>query len=157
MTYLERLAALEARLRPLAIELAGLTDPDEPSGERWDSGQVWAHIIELVPYWTAEMRKILAHPGPEPLPFGRIKTDPGRISSIEAGRSRAPAEHWRLAGEGLQEFRTFLGGLDQDDMAKQGMHPRLGAITIERIIEEMVVGHLEQHAAQLEGLADLLE
>jgi hypothetical protein len=98
------------------------------------------------------MRKILAHSGPEPLAFGRIKSDPGRIAAIEAGRSNPPAEQWRSVNESLVEFKSFLGKLDEDAMAKQGMHPRLGPISIQRIIEEMVVGHLEQHADQLEGL-----
>jgi hypothetical protein len=33
-----------------------------------------------------------------------------------------------------------------------GQHPRLGQVETSRIIEEFLVGHLEEHAEQLESL-----
>src|SRR5437867_11988221 len=88
--YLDRLAAVQRRLaehaaRPLPT---GLTDPDPGASERWEAGQVWAHLAEFPGYWLTEFRRVLdAHSaGAEPLPFGRTKTDPGRIAAIERDR-----------------------------------------------------------------------
>src|SRR5437867_12761272 len=95
--YLDRLAAVERRLvehaeRPLPM---GLTDPDPGASERWEAGQVWAHLAEFPGYWDAQVRLLLAsraEGAAEPIPFGRTKTDPGRIAAIEDERRTDPAE-----------------------------------------------------------------
>ena len=43
--------------------------------------------------------------------------------------------------------------LRPEDWAKRGVHPTLGVMAVPRIFDEFVVGHLEQHAGQLDGLA----
>ena len=40
----------------------GLTDPDPATDERWEAGQVWAHIAEFPPYWLAEAQKVASLP-----------------------------------------------------------------------------------------------
>ena len=43
--------AMEALRRHAARgRVPGLTEPDQPSGEQWDSGQVWAHLSEIISY-----------------------------------------------------------------------------------------------------------
>jgi hypothetical protein len=61
-TSLSRLVAAQRRLtehaaRPLPT---GLTDPDPGASERWEAGQVWAHLAEFPAYWHDQMRAILA-------------------------------------------------------------------------------------------------
>ncbi len=132
---------------------SGLTDPDEPSGERWEWGQVWAHLAEFVPYWISQMRLIVEAPGPGPVPFGRTKTDPGRVDAIERDRNLPTAELWaRLQGQ-LGELRKFLEELPAEARTKQGEHPTLGTMDMPRIVDAFLVGHLEDHATQLDGLA----
>ena len=76
--YLARLDAVEARLAALAESSPppdALTGADPSSGERWDRGQVWAHLAEFIPYWIAQSRPILeAQPSGEPVRFGRTKS-----------------------------------------------------------------------------------
>src|SRR5712691_13274053 len=70
--FVARLDGVERRLAGHAATkpAAGLTQPDPPSGERWDWGQVWAHLGEFVPYWVGEVRMIMARPPAEdPVPF----------------------------------------------------------------------------------------
>ena len=53
---LARLDAVEARLSAAASREpvpGALTGADPESGERWDRGQVWAHLSEFIPYWIA--------------------------------------------------------------------------------------------------------
>jgi hypothetical protein len=50
----ERLAAHAAAQRP------GLTRADEATGERWEQGQVFAHLAEFPTYWVGQIRAILA-------------------------------------------------------------------------------------------------
>ena len=58
----ERLGRVERRLadhaaRPLP---ATLTDPDPGAEERWEAGQVWAHLAEFPGYWLEQVRAVLA-------------------------------------------------------------------------------------------------
>ena len=60
--YLARLGAARRRLaehaaRPLPD---GLTDPDPGASERWEAGQVWAHLAEFPGYWLEQIRSLLA-------------------------------------------------------------------------------------------------
>jgi hypothetical protein len=100
--FLARVDEVEGGLRRAAAAGApqGLTAPDEPSGEQWEAGQVWAHLAEFVPYWIGEARSVLTAESDQPVPFGRVKTDPGRIAAIAAtcGRSCAKWTATRRTG-----------------------------------------------------------
>ncbi len=65
----------------------GLTAADEPTGEQWEEGQVWAHLAEFGAYWRRELRLIVDAGSDDPVPFGRTKRDPHRIAMIEAHRA----------------------------------------------------------------------
>src|SRR5688500_18689037 len=86
--FLARLEAVESRLaRHAALDKPrGLTEPDPGGAERWEAGQVWAHIAEFVPYWHGEAESVIAAYDGEPVPFGRTKEDAGRLAGIEMGR-----------------------------------------------------------------------
>src|SRR5437867_3109062 len=81
--FLLRLEYVAMRLQnhAAAPPAPGLTDPDPPTGEQWEWGQVWAHLAEFVPYWTSQMRLILEARDRQPIPYGRTKDDPGRIAA----------------------------------------------------------------------------
>ena len=153
--FLLRLEYVAMRLQKHAAAppSPGLTEPDPQSGERWEWGQVWAHLAEFVPYWMSQMRLILEAPGRRQAAFGRTKADPQRIATIERDRHQPPSDLWsRLEGQ-LGEFRSFLEGLPSEAWSKKGKHPTVGTMDIRRIVEDFVVGHLEAHADQLDGLA----
>ena len=131
----------------------GLTQPDQPSGEQWEWGQVWAHLAEFIPYWMDQIAIVVAEDGSDPVPFGRVKTDPERIRAIETDRNRPVSELWaRMRGQ-LADLWNLIDHLPERDWAKRGLHPTLGVMDMPRIFDEFLVGHLEQHAAQLDGLA----
>jgi len=149
-----RLDEAEHRLAAFAEHPpAGLTTPDAATGEQWDVGQAWAHVAEFVPYWQGEIEHVVANAGSDPVPFGRTSADPGRVGAIEANRHEPPTEQMaRLAGS-LTIVRGYLAGLTDAEWAARGTHARLGEMTVARIVERFVVGHLEEHADQLAELA----
>ena len=72
--FLRRLDAVENRLEAhAAAEIApdALTAPDPPTGERWEAGQVWAHLAEFIPYWQGEAELVVEQGRQEPVGFGR--------------------------------------------------------------------------------------
>lgn len=155
--YLSRLAAAERRLvdhaaRPLP---AGLTDPDPDASERWEAGQVWAHLAEFPGYWPEQIRRLLtarAQGAIEPIPFGRTRADPGRIAAIERERRTDPGELLRRVTSQLAEIGTMLRDLPGEAWTARGQHPALGEMTLPTIVERFIVAHLEEHADQLDGL-----
>ena len=139
--------------RASAPPAAGLTEPDQPSGEQWEWGQVWAHLAEFIPYWMGQIAIVAAGDGSEPVPFGRTKTDSERIAAIARDRDRPAPELWaRMRGQ-MADLWNLIDHLPEEDWAKLGLHPILGEMDMPRIFDEFLVGHLEQHAAQLDGLA----
>jgi hypothetical protein len=150
-----RLDAVQTRLQGHAgAEIApnALTAPDPPSGERWEAGQVWAHIAEFIPYWMGEAEQVVEHGRDAPLAFGRTKSDPERLAAIERDRDRDRRLLWnRIAGD-LARLRGFLRGLERPAWEARGLHSTLGEMDLGGLVEEFLVGHLEQHADQLDGL-----
>jgi hypothetical protein len=155
MEFMERLDAVEKRLERLAglPAASGLTEPEEPSGERWDWGQVWAHLAEFPAYWIEQIRHVLAGPPDEAPPFGRAKTDPIRVGAIEADRGTPPPELWQRVQGQLDDLRTLLQEMTPEDWDRRVTHSTLGIMGMRKVFEPFLVGHLEEHAAQLEGLA----
>jgi len=151
---LARVDLVQRRLEEHAASTpaSGLTEPDSPSGEQWDWGQVWAHLGEFVPYWCDEVLLIVRAEGEDPVPFGRVKTDAGRVAAIEADRHRPPPELMaRLAGH-LDQLRGLLRELTPSHWERRGLHSTLGVVDMPTFFETFLVGHLESHADQLDGL-----
>src|SRR6266508_315522 len=157
MGFLDRLARVERRLAEHAARPvpSGLTDPDPGKTERWEAGQVWAHLAEFPGYWLNEVRHMLAERADgaaEPIPFGRTKEDPGRIAAIERERRTDPGELLRRVTAQLADVTQTLGALDKGDWAARGHHPTRAEQGLREIVERYIVAHLEEHADQLDGL-----
>jgi Mycothiol maleylpyruvate isomerase N-terminal domain len=155
--YLRRLAKVRVRLEEhLAAGVpVGLTDPDPGGTERWEARQVWAHLAEFPSYWLRQVRAILDEREAgeaEPIPFGRTKADPERIASIERDRRSDPAALLRRVTTGIADAEKALRALPTDAWRARGLHPTLGPMPLPRIVEEFIVGHLEEHADQLDLL-----
>jgi hypothetical protein len=151
-----QLEDLRARLGRLAMvkQTAGLTEPDpDTPEERWDAPQVWAHIAEFVGYWHRQIASVVAGYHGEPVPFGRTKSDAGRIGAIEVGRHRPVRELATEVDREIVDFEVFLATLSEQAWQARGLHPTRGILDVSAMIERFVTAHLAEHAAQLEGLA----
>jgi hypothetical protein len=130
----------------------GLTDPDPTTEERWEAGQVWAHIAEFPPYWLAEAQRVASLPTNEPVPFGRVKTDAGRLASIERERHTEPAALLERVRSSLAEVTDATRAFTPEEWSRRGLHPTRGEMTVQSIVERFIVDHLEEHADQLDLL-----
>jgi threonine dehydratase len=152
-----RLERAERRLREHAAQPlpAGLTDPDAGGTERWEAGQVWAHLAEFPAYWLDQARRILAARADgtsEPIPFGRTKADAERIAAIDRERHTDPGELLRRVTEDLGRVSAFMRGVPREALDVRGLHPTLGEMPAWRVVEHFIVEHLDEHADQLDGL-----
>lgn len=152
--FIERLDMVEQRLAVHARGPApdGLTEPDEGGTERWEAGQVWAHMAEFVGYWQSEVEKVVDAFDGTPVPFGRTKEDEGRRTAIEVGRNIPISELMERVHEGIEVLRRYLPTLSARDWSAVGLHPRIGEMNVAAIVDRFTVSHLEEHADQLDGL-----
>lgn len=156
-SLIDRMARAESRLvEHAAVPLpSGLSDPDPGGEERWEAGQVWAHLAEFPSYWMNQIRGILAKRDsgvPEPIPFGRMKTDPDRVGAVERDRHTDPAALLRRVRESLAWVGEELRALPDEAWEARGRHPTLGELSVGPIVERFIVAHLEEHADQLDSL-----
>jgi hypothetical protein len=156
-TLLDRLHAavtgLEAT-RP-AVEagapwpLAAVFDTSDEA--RWGPPEVLAHLAEMGPYWLGEMERIMAGDR-DPTPFGRVSTDPLRLGILERDRSLPPRELYDRTLTSMDRLERRWRTLTGEDLARRGLHPRLGEMAIPDIADRFIVGHLADHVVQLEDL-----
>lgn len=152
--FLARLDAVEQRLQRHAEAEApiGLTEPDPDGTERWEAGQVWAHMAEFVSYWHAELEKVTAKYDRTPVPFGRTKADPARASAIEMGRHLPIQALMSRVDEGIAALKPYLDSLTGAQWKAVGLHSRLGEMDVAAIVQRFLLDHLEEHADQLDKL-----
>ncbi len=151
------LAGLEAVERRLAVQAradpaAGLTDPEAETGERWEAGQVWSHMLEFVPYWLSEAERVAKTGSQAPVPIGRPRNDTGRLGGVERSRRTPPAQVMDGLSTELSRVRTFITDAIPQAGAVRARHPLAGDLDLVRIFEQFVLNHLEEHATQLEKL-----
>jgi hypothetical protein len=124
----------------------------EPESE-WGPKELLAHTAEMLDFWPAEIDKILRG-GPDPVPFGRVSTDPERIGRIGRDRLLPSGELFDRVAAGVDRLDARIRSVSSADAARIGLHPRLGDMTIARILDRFLVGHLEEHVEQLGGMLD---
>ena len=151
---ISRLSDAERRLSEHASQPLppGLTDPDPGGDERWEAGQVWAHLAEFPAYWLAQAQRVVALPTNEPVPFGRVKTDAGRIEAIERDRNTDPHALLDRVRTSLAEVTDAARSLPAEAWTRRGVHPTRGEMTVQQIFETFIANHLEEHADQLDAL-----
>ena len=156
-TITQRLQATGHRLDQLRARIdAGGPWPlaarfDHDPEADWGPMELLAHVAEMLPYWLGEIERILAGP-PEPVAFGRLGTDPVRIALIGRDRTLPTGELYARIDSWLERWAHRLTTLSPAQLAKGGLHPRLGEMTVAAIVERMIVHHLDEHVEQLESI-----
>ena len=132
--------------------LAGLSDSwtgtaDTPTG--WKPRDVVGHLItgELTD-WLARTQRILEHG--TSVPFDRFD----RHAMLERDRGAALDEllerFAELRAQNLAEFESLVG---DDDLERRGMHPTLGEVTLDNLLNTWAVHDLDHIGQIFAGLA----
>jgi hypothetical protein len=130
---------------PWPLSAAYGTEPEADWGPR----EVLAHVNEMLPYWTRQLEGVVAGDGRAPVPFGRTAEDPDRLRRIAEDRRRPAGELLDGIDAGLVTALAFLSERSDADLARVGLHPSRGELTVGDSLERFVVGHLEDHVGQL--------
>ena len=154
-TELERVVAARRAYAELAPRvMAGEPWPlaeDYGTGPEasWGPREVLAHVEEMLPFWLGEMERVIDGDGTAAVPFGRIADDPVRIGIIDRDRSLPLRILFARIDAGLAGWLERLPTLTRSERERIGVHPRLGEMPAPAILERFVVGHAEDHIAQL--------
>jgi len=118
----------------------------EPESD-WGPKEVLAHVAEMIPYWLAQIENVVG--GEEPVPFGRVVSDPDRIERIGRDRVLPTRDLLERITRSADEAAARLRSLDAAAAGRVGLHPRLGELPVEAIAERFIGDHLVDHDAQL--------
>jgi len=127
----------------------------EGSGEAtWGPTEVLAHVAEMLPFWLGEMERVLAGPdhrsGAGPTPFGRTPGDPVRSLTVIRDSTLPARELYDRIAATVERYRHRLPELAETEIARRGLHPTRGEMSVPELLETLVVSHLEGHAEQVE-------
>lgn len=153
----EQIARLERSVRQLLEEVERLPSMvlyREPQPGEWPVMSTLAHLEELLPYWAREAAQVAATPNQA---LGRTHDDPRRIGAIaEHGHDTLDAivPRIRLA---LTECVRTLRSIPSDAWSRTGQHPRRGQMSVADVVQDFLVNHAEEHAAQIQAALKDLE
>ena len=119
----------------------------------WGPREVLAHVAEMLPFWLGELERVVeGGAGGGTTPFGRSADDPIRIGSLARDRTLPLRVLFARIDAGLRAWEERLTSLSDDERGRPGLHPRLGEMPASDILERFVVGHSEDHVAQLDTI-----
>lgn len=149
----QRLRAARERLHRIPATGPGeLGAPDPATGERWHRGNVLGHVAEFVPFWAGQAHAVLAGAAV----MGRDQ--PGverRRHGIDEGAVMSENELRYQIEFGLDELDRLLREVTVEDLERPVVYrSRHGeeATTLGAMLDQLLVGHLEEHFDQLESL-----
>ncbi len=134
---------------PWALSADSGTGPESS----WGPPEVLAHLGEMLPFWLGEYERIVEARG-EPgsgVPFGRTSGDAMRQAILDRDRTVPLRELFSRVDAGIARWEARLQEADPGEGRWVGLHPRLGEMTADAVVQRMVVDHLEGHRDQLEA------
>ena len=117
----------------------------------WGPKEVLAHVAEMVPYWDAQIQRILAA-AESRVPFGRVESNADRIARIEQDRMLPAAMLVERIADGVSAVAAGLRALEPEALERIGLHAKLGELTVGAIVERFLIAHLEDHDRQLRAI-----
>jgi len=114
----------------------------------WSPSEILAHVSEMLLYWLGEMERVLAGPT-DPTPFGRISSDPVRSLTVVRDATLPARELYARIDSFVDRHVQRLPQLTPADLARSGVHPTRGVLTVPALIDRFSVSHLEEHVEQL--------
>ncbi|HEU4571631.1 MAG TPA: DinB family protein [Candidatus Limnocylindrales bacterium] len=164
--------ALAERIRSAAADLDALepavlaagpwplaTRFDHSDEAAWGPREILAHVDEMFPYWLGEAARILdaepdAGPNAGPPAFGRVATDDVRSAILGRDRTLPLPELFDRARWEARRVVALIDALAPADLARRGLHPIRGEVSVAELLDRFVASHLAEHVAQLQAVLD---
>jgi uncharacterized damage-inducible protein DinB len=115
-------------------------------GDEWTIMENLAHIVEFMPYWGAQIAKLVAQPGQN---FGRVQQDERRLKEIRDHAHDSLAQIKSLLPPSYAPLQETLTSLQDSDLELTGVHSRYGEKPLALFMQDFVTGHLRAHLVQM--------
>lgn len=150
----ERAARIETAVDQLLKQVGGIPCEQQervskPGG--WSIVQVLAHVAELLPYWSHQARAVAGRLFDDQ-PFGRTHDDPDRIAAVEAHAHDDVGAILPRIRAALTEAAADVRAIPAAAWRRTGRHARRGEMTVEQLVDQFLVEHLEEHTQQVEAM-----
>lgn len=124
-----------------------LGPPDPKSGDRWDRYNVMGHVAEVLPFWVAQLEVAMGGQ-----PFGRQPGSTERQQAVEGGRQVGEIVLRERIDSGFEGLLRFIDRLAPGDLDRRVAMRGRGEETVAWAVENLLVGHAEEHCDQLTEL-----
>jgi len=121
-----------------------------PGQDEWSAMQTLGHVTEMIPYWLNHCRILIAATGAPPR-FGRAPGSPERLAGIAHGATAEPGALLARLEEEVRSGAATIRKLSEAERSKRGISGERGEITVGEVIESFIVGHAEEHLAQVKA------
>ena len=121
-----------------------------PGESEWSAMQTLGHMTEMIPYWLHHCRVLIAATGEVPT-FGRTPGSPERLAGVARGAAAQPDEMLAQLQDEVRRAAGTIRSLSMAERSKRGINPERGEMSVADVIESFIVGHAEEHLAQVEG------
>jgi fumarylpyruvate hydrolase len=109
---------------------------------------VLCHVQECIPYWTAQTLLVVEHPDQT---WGRDHTDRDRRAAVMDTSARHAADVQRAIRDAAQSSADAVSRLTEAQLNVEApsRNPRWGVKPAHFIVDDLLVGHVEKHIAQI--------
>lgn len=114
--------------------------------DEWSAAEIVGHMIELEPYWAKVAAAVAQRPGSV---AGRPTDDPDRLGGPQTGTRLMPREAAERLTAAGNEAADMLRQIPAGDADKTGRRQDGSTMTVRQIVQQLLVGHAREHAAQL--------
>ena len=121
-----------------------------PGQDAWSAMQTLGHVTEMIPYWLNQCRVLIAATGSPPR-FGRTAGSPERLAGVAHGATASPDTLLGRLDEEVRAAASTIRKLSEAERSKRGLSPERGEVTVAEVIESFIVGHAEEHLAQVQA------
>jgi hypothetical protein len=121
-----------------------------PGENEWSAMQALGHVTEMIPYWLNHCRVLIAATG-DPPRFGRTAGSPERLAGVAHGATADPDALLARLKDEVRSAASAIRTLSGVERAKRGINAERGETTVAEVIESFIVGHAEEHLAQIQA------
>jgi uncharacterized damage-inducible protein DinB len=159
MTEQNRLERLEQTVQRLIQELEHLPTEllyREPRPGEWPVMSTLAHVVELMPYWAHQALEV-SRRSADGQPFGRTHDDPDRVGAVQQhGRDSLDSMLPRVRSACTEAVDT-LRQIPPHGWARTARHATRGDMSVEQIVDQFLVSHVEEHLSQARAAISALQ
>jgi uncharacterized damage-inducible protein DinB len=148
LSYAHRLISLSDQICDLAEQLPAPLIVWKPGADVWSILEILCHVEEVTLYWTGQTMQIVQKPAEL---WGRDHTNTDRKAAVENAANRDLAGVTAGIRAAARDSAAILRTLSEADLSVEATskNPRWGVKPARFVVDDLIVGHLEKHLAQI--------